>query len=76
MSLVVVKDDSLAAHKTDGFLLQHATNAITYVWNYENAATVFGTNSTESTHDCVHRLFLSVHWTSTLSESADIGRPS
>jgi len=32
---------------TDGFLLQHATNAITYVWNYENAATVFGTNSTE-----------------------------
>jgi len=25
---------------TDGFLIQHATNAITYIWNYENADTV------------------------------------
>ena len=32
---------------TDGFIIQHATNAISYVWNYENADTVFGTNATE-----------------------------
>jgi hypothetical protein len=31
----------------DGFLIQHATNAHTYVWNYENADTIFGTNGTE-----------------------------
>jgi hypothetical protein len=33
---------------TDGFLIQHATNAHTYVWNYENADTIFGTNATEA----------------------------
>jgi len=32
---------------SDGFLIQHATNAHTYLWNYENADTVFGTNATE-----------------------------
>jgi hypothetical protein len=47
LSVLAIQDANTGSTATDGFQLQLAGNGDGYVWNYENANTVFGTNNTE-----------------------------
>lgn len=42
-----VQNTASGSGSSDGFLIQNATNSKVYLWNYENADVLFGTNGTE-----------------------------
>lgn len=44
---LALQDANTGSSATDGFQLQLASNGDAYLWNYENAVQVFGTNNTE-----------------------------
>lgn len=44
---IQITNSTTGATNTDGFLLQETSSGQAYVWNYENQAMLFGTNSTE-----------------------------
>ena len=46
-SVLAIQDANTGSTATDGFQLQLAANSDAYLWNYENAVMVFGTNNTE-----------------------------
>jgi hypothetical protein len=47
LSVLAIQDANTGSTATDGFQLQLAGNGDGYLWNYENANMVFGTNNTE-----------------------------
>jgi hypothetical protein len=47
LSVLAIQDANTGSTATDGFQLQLAGNGDAYLWNYENANMVFGTNDTE-----------------------------
>jgi hypothetical protein len=47
LSVLAIQDVNTGSTATDGFQLQLAGNGDGYLWNYENATMVFGTNDTE-----------------------------
>ena len=42
-----VQNTASGSGSSDGFLIQNATNSKVYLWNYESADVLFGTNGTE-----------------------------
>lgn len=46
-AILALQDANTGSSATDGFQLQLSSNGDTYIWNYENAVQIFGTNNIE-----------------------------